>query len=177
MVYHASQQAGLIRLLPRASTHGTPYVYAINHRLTALFFGTPKDDFDLLLDEEAGRPVVYECYPNALERVYSGKPCSLYTLGEEGFLAFQTGWEPELVCPEPAAVVREERIGDILEEILRGASRGECTVHRHSEDEAYQEMLREELGSRARDFGLSREQMAGDWRFPRYFPWLMEGIG
>ncbi len=68
--------------------------------------------------------MVYECYPNALERVYSGKPCSLYTLGEEGFLAFQTGWEPELVCPEPAAVVREERIGDILEEILRGASRG-----------------------------------------------------
>lgn len=39
-------------------------------------------------------------------------------------MAFQTGWEPELVCPEPAAVVREERIGDILEEILRGASRG-----------------------------------------------------
>ena len=112
MVYHASQQAGLTRLLPHASTHGTPYVYAINNRLTALFFGAPKDDFDLLLDEEEGRPVVYEYYPNALERVYSGKPCSLYTLGEEGFLAFQTGWEPELVCPEPAAVVREERIGD-----------------------------------------------------------------
>ena len=110
--------------MPHASTHGTPYVYAINNRLTALFFGAPRDDFDLLLDEEEGRPVVYECYPNALERVYSGKPCSLYTLGEEGFLAFQTGWEPELVCPEPAAVVREERIGDILEEILRGASRG-----------------------------------------------------
>mgnify|MGYP004564985477 CR=1 FL=1 len=42
------------------------------------------------------------------------------------------------------------------------------------EDGAYQEMLREELGSRIRDFGLSREQMAGDWRFPRCFPWLME---
>ena len=70
-------------------------------------------------------------------------------------------------------MVREERIGDILEEILRGASRG-GTVRRYSEDGAYQEMLREELGSRIRDFELSREQMAGDWRFPRCFPWLME---
>lgn len=173
MVYHASQQAGLTRLLPHASTHGTPYVYAINNRLTALFFGAPKDDFDLLLDEEEGRPVVYECYPNALERVYSGKPCSLYTRGGRLFgVPDRVGAGAGVSgagCRGPGGAHRRHSGGN-----PPGSVPGGCTVRRYSEDGAYQEMLREELGSRIRDFGLSREQMAGDWRFPRCFPWLME---
>ncbi len=173
MVYHASQQAGLTRLLPHASTHGTPYVYAINNRLTALFFGAPRDDFDLLLDEEEGRPVVYECYPNALERVYSGKPCSLYTLGRKAFWRSRPGGSRSW-CVRSRLPWSGRSASATFWRKSSGERPGGCTVRRYSEDGAYQEMLREELGSRIRDFGLSREQMAGDWRFPRCFPWLME---
>lgn len=68
MLYHASQQSGIKELVPQTSTHGKRYVYAINHRLTAILFGAPKDDFDILLDEVDGKPAIFECYPNALRK-------------------------------------------------------------------------------------------------------------
>ncbi len=52
ILYHASCVAGLKELTPRASTHGEAYVYAIDNAVTALLFGAPKDDFDVLVDEE-----------------------------------------------------------------------------------------------------------------------------
>lgn len=59
MLYHVSQQSGLKELVPQMSTHGRKYVYAVNNRLTAILFGAPKDDFDILLDQEDGKPVIY----------------------------------------------------------------------------------------------------------------------
>ena len=90
MLYHASTQTGIKELIPQSSTHGKKYVYALRNRLTAILFGAPKDDFDLLLDEDGGKPVIYECYPNALKHVYWGKSCSVYSVREEGFLSGQT---------------------------------------------------------------------------------------
>jgi len=92
MLYHASQQSGIKELVPQTSTHGKKYVYAINNRLTAILFGAPKDDFDILLDEVDGKPAIFECYPNALRKIYYEKTCYLYLLNEEGFLSNQTGW-------------------------------------------------------------------------------------
>ncbi len=155
MIYHASQQAGLKELIPQASTHGKKYVYAIRSRMTAILFGAPKSDFDLLMDELDGKPVIYECYPDALKRIYGGKFCSLYGLMEEGFLSDQTGWEPELVCEHPVPVLCEERIENIYEEIMISIQKGECIFHPYSEDEAYQQFLRDELSERSKDFGLA----------------------
>ncbi len=73
MLYHASKEKGLTILEPRVSTHGIAYVYAINNRITAACFGALKDDFDLLMDEINGIPHLYECYPHAIEAIYSGK--------------------------------------------------------------------------------------------------------
>lgn len=84
MLYHASKISGLRELTPRPSTHGVEYVYAIKSRITAICFGAPKDDFDLLMDEVDGIPVLYECYPGAFQRIYAGKNGSLYEVSEEG---------------------------------------------------------------------------------------------
>ena len=55
MLYHASKQTGLKLLEPCSSTHGKAYVYAIRDPVTAVCFGAPKDDFDLMMDEADGK--------------------------------------------------------------------------------------------------------------------------
>lgn len=168
MLYHASQTPGLTELIPHRSTHKIPYVYAIRTRVTALCFGAPKDDFDLLMDEEKGIPELWECYPGAFQRVYGGKSCSLYAVSEEDFLEGQTGWEPELVCPHAVTVVREEKIPDLFAALRSAADQGLCTLHEYSEDAEYQAMLREELGSRIRSYGLTQVQLDQDPRFVQF---------
>ena len=168
MIYHASQISGLKMLLPHATTHGKEYVYAINDRITAVCFGAPKDDFDILMDDAEGKTVIYECYPGALERVYSGKSCSLYAVKEDGFLRGQTGWDAELVSEKPACVVSEEIIPDIYDHLLSAADRGECVINRYSEDDSYISMLRDELSERIKAFGITKEKMSKDERFIKY---------
>ncbi len=169
MLYHASETKGLQMLRPHRSTHGKAYVYAITDPVTAVCFGAPKDDFDLLMDERDGRPVLNECYPGALRRVYAGKACSLYTVPDDGFLQGKTGWDAEMVCEDVVAVLQEQEINDIYEYLMRAADKGDCIINLYSEDEKYIAMLREELTERIRFFGLTKEQMHSDWRFQCYF--------
>lgn len=115
MLYHVSSTAGLKVLEPKTSSHGKAYVYAIENMVTGLLFGAKKDDFDFLLDEdECGNPVVYECYPNAFEKIYRGKCCSVYELEETDFKRGVTGWEPELVCDHEVPVQQEIMDGHLL---------------------------------------------------------------
>lgn len=168
MLYHASCVSGLKVLEPHISTHKQPYVYAINSKLTALLFGAPKDDFDLLIDFENGRPIVYECYPNALQTVYSQKSCSVYTVEETGFLKGMTGWDQELVCPSPVPVVCEERVNDIYEEILLALHNNQCVIHFFEESDAFLSFLKDELQERVTAFGITPEYRSRDERFTKY---------
>lgn len=174
MYYHASKKQGLKVLQPHISTHEKAYVYAIQNRVTAICFGAPKDDFDLLTDEVDGKPVLYECYPDALSKVYGGKSCSLYTVSEDGFLHNRTGWDSELVSETPVDVVGEELIPDIYDYLMRAARRGECELVRYSPDEKYVKMLREELTERIAAFGISEEQICEDERFRLYLSELLK---
>lgn len=126
MPYHASGTAGMRMLEPHLSTHGKEYVYAMGNRVTAACFGAPKDDFDVLMDEVEGRPVLFECYPGALKRVYSGRACSLYAVEEHGFSQGRTGWEREMVSENPVEVVDEEIIADIYDFLEYEESRGDA---------------------------------------------------
>lgn len=169
MLYHASATADLKVLEPHVSTHGKAYVYAIKSRLTAMLFGVTKDDFDFLMDEKKGITFLYECYPDALKRVYEGKACSVYTVSEDGFLTGQTGWAAEFVNPMPVEVVCEEKIEDIYGKIMEAADRQMCVIHSYEESEDYLDFLRRELQERVRLFGLTEEHMRADFRFEKYF--------
>lgn len=168
MIYHASQIEGLHTLKPQVSTHGKAYVYGIRSKLMAMLFGAPKDDFDLLIDGEDGKPVVYECYPDALKKVYSGKSCQLYTLEETGFLSGMTGWEEELVCPCPVTVLKEEHIPDIYAQLMLAAGEHRCSIHLYEGSDQYLSFLREELQERVKAFGITGKYMDTDSRFTRY---------
>ena len=174
MLYHASKKAGLKELVPHVSTHGKKYVYAINSRLTAILFGAPKDDFDILMDESDGKTTIYECYPNAFYEVYFGKSCSLYEINEEGFLANQTSWAPELVCEHAVKVEKEIIIQNIYDEIMKAIQSGECALVKYIDDEEYKNFLRDELSARMDYCGITKEQMKNDKRFVRYHNKLLE---
>ena len=66
-------------------------------------------------------------------------------------------------------MIREERIEDLYAFLTDAEEHGECVIHQYSEDEQYQAMLRDELGERIRDFGLTEEQVRQDERLRRIF--------
>ncbi|MBQ7670413.1 MAG: hypothetical protein IJS45_06815 [Clostridia bacterium] len=167
-LYHASDISGIRRLEPRASTHGVPYVYAIEDKLTALLFGAPKDDFDILIMTDDGVTEVYECYPGAFEKVYKGKGCSLYEIDGAGFSPGVTSWDAEYVSESAAPVLFEYHIPDIYAELARYEESGELVVHGFSRDAEYLEFIKDELTARIRDFGMTDESMDKDPRFKLY---------
>lgn len=169
ILYHASPKAGLTKLVPYASSHGEAYVYAIENPVTALLFGAPKDDFDLLMDEKNGVPELWECRPNVLREVYSGRSCSLYTVPEEGFLGGQTGWQPEHVCKTPVPIVHEKRVPDLYEWLAAAQERGIVIVHAFRADAAYHAFLLEEFRERIVSFGLTEKAVRADARLAPFW--------
>ena len=165
ILYHASCVAGLKELTPRASTHGEAYVYAIDNAVAALLFGAPKDDFDVLMDEEDGRPILWECRPDALRAVYAGRGCALYAVPAEGFLCGQTGWRPERVCKTPVPAIREETIPDLYERLLAAEAEGLCVLHRFRADKSYHAFLCGEFRARIAAFGITENAVRADARF------------
>lgn len=174
MLYHASHISGLKELKPRVSTHGKPYVYAIRSKLMAMLFGTPKDDFDLLIDMEEGKVKLYECYPDALKKIYLGKSCSLYTLEETGFQEGMTGWDEELVSSAVAPVVSEEHVEDIYQRIMDAVKENACKICLYEQSEAYLSFLQDEIQERVAAFGISEEYMKRDFRFTQYHNALLK---
>ena len=66
-------------------------------------------------------------------------------------------------------VLREEHIADIYMYLVSAAKRGECVIHTYSDEKGYQSMLRDELGERIKDFGLSMEAVKQDPRIKAIF--------
>ncbi len=168
ILYHSSPVGGLTELLPAASTHGKAYVYATENKAYSLFFGAPKDDFDVLVTDEDGVPALYECYPGAIEKVYKGKKCSLYDVDPEGFFSGATGWDAELVSERSAKVLSESVIDDLFSEIMKEAKLGRAVIRFYSDEPEYREMLRSELTERVKAFGITKDRASCDERFKMY---------
>lgn len=142
MLYHVSGKAGLKTLQPHASTHKKPYVYAIENMVTGLLFGVKQDDFDFIIStDENDKPVVYECYPDAFQRIYQGKGCSVYEVGDEGFLRGMTSWEPELVSESEVRVINEIVIADLYDRLLEEERNGKLLVYRYEYSDEYRKKI------------------------------------
>ena len=141
MLYHVSKTSDLKIIEPRKSTHKIAYVYAIENINTALLFGAKKDDFDFILYETDGKPVVYECYKDAFKEIYSKKSCSIYELNDEGFMRNVTGWEPELVSENPAVVVKETKIDDLYRHLIDEVEAGNIILNLYENSKEYKSMI------------------------------------
>lgn len=169
MLYHVSNIRGLKVLEPRLSTHGKSYVYAINNMVTALLFGASKDDFDFLMDEnELGIPVVYECYPNAFEKIYSNKSCSVYGIDESGFMGGKTGWNPELVNENKVDILSETIIDNLYEKLIEAENNGRLIIHRFENSNEYKKIISNHIVDRLIRFGVLDNPIKDD-RLLMYF--------
>ena len=141
MLYHVSKTSDLKIIEPRKSTHKIAYVYAIDNIHTALLFGAKKDDFDFILDESDGKPIVYECYRDAFKEIYNNKSCSIYELNDEGFIRNKTGWEPELVSEHPAVVIKETKIDDLYGRLIDEVKSGDIILNLYDSSKEYKRMI------------------------------------
>lgn len=177
MLYHVSHTSGITILEPKVSTHKKAYVYAIDNLVTGLLFGVPQDDFDFSIStEEDGTPYLYECYPHAFQKVYEGKGCSVYEVGEEGFMRGMTSWSPELVSEQKVPVLRETVIPDLYSRLLTEEEKGSLVIHRYEDTPAYKERIAKHIVDRIIRFGI----LDGDWeqddRFSGFYRPIIEAL-
>lgn len=178
MLYHVSQTSGLKILTPHKSTHKKAYVYAIENKVTAILFGAKKDDFDFLIySDESKTPIIYECYPDALKKIYGGKVCALYEVHDDSFLRSVTGWDDELVSESEVEVINETVIKDIYTRLLEEEQNGTLIIHRYEYNNEYRKIITEHIIDRIFRFDIDlskcREQ---DERFAVYYNDLVEKL-
>lgn len=178
MLYHVSAQPGLKVLKPHTSTHKKPYVYAIENIVTGLLFGAVQDDFDFIIStDEDGSPIVYECYPNALEKIYKGKGCSVYEVSEEGFKRGLTSWEDELVNVQEVRVVNEITVADLYDRLLEEEAKGSISIFRYAFSDAYRKRIASHIVDRMIRFEIDLDNiLVQDRRFSDYYSGIVKSL-
>lgn len=152
-------------------------MYAVDNLATGLLFGVKKDDFDFLITtDEEDRPVVYECYPDALRQKYEGESCSVYELSEQGFIRGATSWAPELVSEQEVPVLRETVVPDLYGRLLEEEKNGNLVLNRYQDTPEYRKVILLTIVDRLVRFDV----LDGDWqqdsRFRTYYRPLIEGL-
>lgn len=118
-LYHGSKMSGLKVLEPRESTHGT-FVYATPYRELAIHF-SKRCGSDLVYSigtfNNSDIWEIVENIPGAFKKMYNTS-ASIYTVSSESFKDINTGFA-EVVSEESVSVIKEEKIDNLYEEILR----------------------------------------------------------
>ena len=149
MLYHVSQVPGIKVLKPKVASHGKAYVYAVDNLVTGLLFGAAQDDFDFLITEDAtGKPVVYECYPEAFHLIYQNKQCFIYKIADDGFIRGKTNWKPELVCERDVPVLDEITVDNLYHRLLYEEANGNLIIHRYENNLAHKRIISEHIVDR-----------------------------
>lgn len=174
MLYHVSPKGGIKILKPQVSTHKKAYVYATDDLVTALIFGARHDDFDFLISTE-GIPNIYECYPDAFEKIFKGKTCWVYECSEKGFMRGVTGWSAELVSENETPVISETAVGDLFERLKEEEAKGTLKIHYFRDDISYKAKISEHVADRLIRFDLLHS-FSDDERGKTYYKKLIGAL-
>jgi len=178
MLYHVSHQSGLKMLHPFISTHKKPYVYAINNMVTGLLFGAKQDDFDFMISTDNNEiPIIYECYPDALSKIYQGQSCSVYEVNEKGFKRGMTSWEPELVNENEVKVINEIYIENLYERLLKEETQGNLQIYRYEFSDPYRKQITSHIVDRIIRFDINLNKICEqDSRFSNYYRNIIQAL-
>lgn len=178
MLYHISEQSGLKILKPHTSTHKKPYVYAIENMVTGLLFGVKNDDFDFIIStDENGRPIIYECYPDAFKEKYHGRGCSVYEVSGEGFKRGITSWEPELVNDSEVRVINEIVVDDLYDKLLEEEKKGNLIVYRYQFCDEYRKKIAAHIVDRIIRFDIDMDNILNiDRRFSTHYSGIVRSL-
>ena len=174
LLFHVSNVSGIRILEPRVSTHGKAYVYAVRNLVTGLVFGARHDDFDFdISTNEDGKATISECYPNAFEKVFKGKGCSVYLLNDDGFCEGKTGWDVELVCEHAVEVMEEKQILDLYQRLLQEQEEGNVEIHFYEDTIEYKRFVSSHIVDRLIRFHLLDSE---DERMQTYYGRLIAAV-
>ncbi len=167
-VYHCSPVQGLALIMPRVSTHAQSWVYATGDMvMSSVFLGREGGDFTCATGTIDGMPYLVERFGGAIERRYGGIRGSLYTLPGRGFTAGRTTWSHDLVSEEVVAPLRETRVDNAKDYLLRLAAEGRLTVKFYPDRFAGMPSDDEDLVERAAAWGAMD-------RLRKYHPGLVD---
>lgn len=128
-LYHASPVQGLTRITPHISTHGQRWVYAADDpAVAAVFLGRLGGDFTCASGVYQGVPYLCERFAGAFERRYGSRQGSVYVLPGSSFLAGQTSYSKDFVCPEPVKPLHEIRVDNARDYLLQLASESQLII-------------------------------------------------
>lgn len=174
MLYHASETENLKVLVPKVSTHGTPYVYATDNLHIALLFGAPMDDFDLVIDLVDGKARVSECYMNAFKGIYENRKCSVYQVEDATFLKDKTGWSAEFVSKEPVQVLKECRVDHLYDALMQQVNNGNILLDVYNNSIEYRRRISNHIVDRLIRFGILDNEIPA--RIQERFPKIIHGL-
>lgn len=178
MLYHVSPKRGLKTLQPHVSTHKKAYVYAVDRLVTGLLFGAKHDDFHFLIStDENGTPTIYECYPDAFQKVFQGQSCSVYVVEEDGFQRGMTSWSPELVSEREVEVCEEIVIDDLYLRLLEEEKNGTLHIVRYAFEDDYRRLITGHIVDRLLRFQIDLHTCTeNDERFAAYYKDLVQAL-
>lgn len=130
-LYHGSSVAGIKRLEPKKSTHGT-YVYATPFKELAIIFSARCGDdltYSLYRDGKYQPWKLVERIPYGFDVMYSNES-SLYTVSDETFKDIHTGFS-EVVSEVGVDTIDEIQIKNVYEEIKKYSSLGVVEIYRY----------------------------------------------
>ena len=175
MLYHTSQTGKIEILIPKVSSHGKAYVYALKNEITSLIFGATHSDFDFIIDEEDEIPVIYECYPNAFKEIFKNKSCYLYELKEDGFKQGITGWDPEYVSENPVKTEKEIFIPDLYEKLIEEVKYGKIKINFYQNNLEYKNMIKDHIQDRLIRFNMI-EKAKENPKLMKYFSDIINNL-
>lgn len=133
-VYHSSSVSGLATIEPRIGTHGQPWVYAtIDIAISAIFLSHEGRDLSCASGLSNGEVYLYERWPGAFMKRYSGQSGSIYELTGNQFMSGKTSFSGEVVSESPARVNREHRIEDAAAYLHELASQSRIQLFMHDD--------------------------------------------
>lgn len=174
-VYHSSKIQGLKTLKPRVSSHDKAFVYAMEKpEYSSLFLGDC-NDFINQIGFSGEMPYIFERFKDSLLYAYKGKSGSIYTLDAKDFKKGLTTWSMELVNENSCKVIKEDKIQDSLDNILKLESEGKLIVYRYPEMPEHFPKDRSDLVKKAimaiRKYGDSRIDF-----IKKYHPDIVERV-
>ncbi len=168
-VYHVSPVAGIKVLEPRVSTHGKAYVYGSTNLPFTLIFGSKKLKGDLDgpygVFTNSGLPFIIEAYEGAIEKLFKGESCSIYELDPTDFESGKTGFGGEIVSEKPVKILKETRVEDIYELLLKYEKQGKIKIFRYSNDKEYQTYIRSHIKDRLMRYGIMHDISSDIFKF------------
>ena len=148
ILYHASPVSGLTELTPHISNHGKPLVYFADRRESVLVYlsnpvelhcrrtgfvwNDPFEKFAPYGFSPEGKPVIEECYPDALRDTYAGISGWIYTAKPENCRPLE-GIPGAYCCETAVKITGREFIPDAFAAILQAEQDGLLLLRRYEE--------------------------------------------